>query len=106
MCRFLRVFLWLPYVENYAKTSLFSQNSTNSWERILVEQRIGYNSFSKKCFKLFSSKRRTKIMSETFGQRLSRLRKEKGLTQEDIAKRIIISPQAVAVPQAAHGLIL
>ena len=36
------------------------------------------------------------LMSETFGQRLSRLRKEKGLTQEDIAKRIIISPQAVS----------
>lgn len=36
------------------------------------------------------------IMEETFGQRLSRLRKEKGLTQEDIAKRIIISPQAVS----------
>ena len=35
-------------------------------------------------------------MSETFGQRLSRIRKEKGLTQEDIAKRIIISPQAVS----------
>ena len=35
-------------------------------------------------------------MAETFGQRLSRLRKEKGLTQEDIAKRIIISPQAVS----------
>ena len=35
-------------------------------------------------------------MQETFGQRLSRLRKEKGLTQEDIAKRIIISPQAVS----------
>lgn len=36
------------------------------------------------------------FMAETFGQRLSRLRKEKGLTQEDIAKRIIISPQAVS----------
>ena len=35
-------------------------------------------------------------MAETFGQRLSRIRKEKGLTQEDIAKRIIISPQAVS----------
>ena len=35
-------------------------------------------------------------MAETFGQRLSRLRREKGLTQEDIAKRIIISPQAVS----------
>ena len=35
-------------------------------------------------------------MEESFGQRLSRLRKEKGLTQEDIAKRITISPQAVS----------
>ena len=35
-------------------------------------------------------------MAETFGQRLSRLRKEKGLTQEEIAKRITISPQAVS----------
>ena len=35
-------------------------------------------------------------MEETFGQRLSRIRKEKGLTQEDIAKKIIISPQAVS----------
>ena len=35
-------------------------------------------------------------MKETFGQRLSRLRKEKGLTQEDIASRITISPQAVS----------
>ena len=37
-----------------------------------------------------------KIMEETFGQRLSRIRKEKGMTQEDIAKRIVISPQAVS----------
>jgi len=36
------------------------------------------------------------MMDETFGQRLSRIRKEKGLTQEDIAKRIVISPQAVS----------
>ena len=35
-------------------------------------------------------------MKESFGQRLSRLRKEKGLTQEDIANRITISPQAVS----------
>ena len=35
-------------------------------------------------------------MKETFGQRLSRLRKEKGLTQEEIASRITISPQAVS----------
>ncbi len=35
-------------------------------------------------------------MNETFGQRLSRIRKEKGMTQEDIAKRIVISPQAVS----------
>ena len=36
------------------------------------------------------------MMDETFGQRLSRIRKEKGMTQEDIAKRIVISPQAVS----------
>ena len=35
-------------------------------------------------------------MKETFGQRLSRLRKEKGLTQEDVANQITISPQAVS----------
>ncbi len=36
------------------------------------------------------------IMKETFGQRLSRYRKAKGLTQEDVAKQITISPQAVS----------
>ena len=35
-------------------------------------------------------------MKETFGQRLSRIRKEKGYTQEEIASRITISPQAVS----------
>ncbi len=35
-------------------------------------------------------------MKETFGQRLARLRKEKGLTQEDVASQITISPQAVS----------
>lgn len=35
-------------------------------------------------------------MKESFGQRLSRIRKEKGLTQEDVASRITISPQAVS----------
>ena len=35
-------------------------------------------------------------MRETFGQRLARLRKKKGLTQEDVANRITISPQAVS----------
>ena len=35
-------------------------------------------------------------MKETFGQRLARLRKEKGLTQEEVASRIVISPQAVS----------
>ena len=35
-------------------------------------------------------------MKETFGQRLSRFRKAKGLTQEDVAKQITISPQAVS----------
>ena len=36
------------------------------------------------------------MKKESFGQRLSRLRKEKGLTQEDIANKITISPQAVS----------
>lgn len=35
-------------------------------------------------------------MKESFGQRLARLRKEKGYTQEDIASKITISPQAVS----------
>ena len=35
-------------------------------------------------------------MKETFGQRLLRLRKAKGLTREDIASRVTISPQAVS----------
>lgn len=35
-------------------------------------------------------------MMETFGQRLQRLRKEKGLTQEDIANVISITPQSVS----------
>ncbi len=35
-------------------------------------------------------------MKETFGQRLARLRKEKGYTQEDVASKITISPQAVS----------
>ena len=35
-------------------------------------------------------------MKETFGQKLARLRKEKRLTQEEIASRIYISPQAVS----------
>ena len=35
-------------------------------------------------------------MKETFGQRLARLRKEKGLTQEEVANKIVISPQAVS----------
>ncbi|MDY6430007.1 MAG: helix-turn-helix domain-containing protein [Bacilli bacterium] len=36
------------------------------------------------------------MQKETFGQRLTRLRKEKKLTQEDIAQKINISPQAVS----------
>ena len=40
--------------------------------------------------------KRGNTMKETFGQRLSRLRKEKGLTQEDVANQITISPQAVS----------
>ena len=35
-------------------------------------------------------------MKETFGQRFLRLRKEKGLTQDQIAQRVNISPQAVS----------
>ena len=35
-------------------------------------------------------------MKETFGQRFLRLRKEKGLTQDDIALKVNISPQAVS----------
>ena len=35
-------------------------------------------------------------MIETFGQRFTKLRKEKGLTQEDIANRVNISAQAVS----------
>jgi transcriptional regulator with XRE-family HTH domain len=33
---------------------------------------------------------------ETFGQRFQRLRKQKGLTQEQIAEKVNISPQAVS----------
>jgi len=35
-------------------------------------------------------------MKETFGKRFTRLRKEKGLTQDDIAFKVNISPQAVS----------
>lgn len=35
-------------------------------------------------------------MNETFGERFAKLRKEKGLTQEDIADRVNISAQAVS----------
>lgn len=35
-------------------------------------------------------------MKETFGQKFSKLRKEKGLTQEDIAEKVNISSQAVS----------
>lgn len=35
-------------------------------------------------------------MKETFGQRFLRLRKEKGFTQDDIALKVNISPQAVS----------
>lgn len=35
-------------------------------------------------------------MKETFGQRFARLRKEKGLTQGDIAKKVNVSEQAVS----------
>ncbi len=39
--------------------------------------------------------RRTNIM-ETFGQRLARIRKEKNLTQNDLADYLSISPQAIS----------
>ncbi len=35
-------------------------------------------------------------MTETFGQRFSRLRKAKGLTQDDVAARVNVSAQAVS----------
>jgi len=35
-------------------------------------------------------------MKESFGSRLSRLRKAKGLTQEDVADKLHVSPQAVS----------
>ncbi len=35
-------------------------------------------------------------MKESFGTRLARYRKEKGLTQEDIADKLHVSPQAVS----------
>ncbi len=35
-------------------------------------------------------------MKETFGERFTRLRKAKGMTQEDVAKQVTISPQAVS----------
>lgn len=35
-------------------------------------------------------------MNETFGKRFAHLRKEKGLTQDDIALKVNISPQAVS----------
>ena len=43
-------------------------------------------------------------MKETFGQRLARLRKEKGLTQEEVASRIVISPQAVSKWETGRSL--
>ena len=36
------------------------------------------------------------MKKETFGERLTRLRKAKGMTQEDIASKVTISPQAVS----------
>ena len=63
--------------------------------KLLVEQRISYKIFLA-IFVYCLCQKEVMIMPETFGQRLSRLRKEKGLTQEDIAKKIIISPQAVS----------
>ncbi|MFA5236061.1 MAG: helix-turn-helix transcriptional regulator [Bacilli bacterium] len=35
-------------------------------------------------------------MKESFGTRLARIRKDKGLTQEDIADKLHVSPQAVS----------
>ncbi len=35
-------------------------------------------------------------MNETFGERFTRLRKQKGFTQDDVAEKLNISPQAVS----------
>lgn len=35
-------------------------------------------------------------MKETFGQRITELRKKKGITQEELAKKLNISPQAIS----------
>lgn len=35
-------------------------------------------------------------MTETFGKKLAALRKERGLTQDAVAERLSVSPQAVS----------
>ena len=42
------------------------------------------------------SERKKKMMNETFGQRFTRLRKQRGMTQEELGERIGISGQAVS----------
>jgi transcriptional regulator with XRE-family HTH domain len=43
-------------------------------------------------------------MEETFGQRFTRLRKEKGLTQEEVANRLHVSAQAVSKWETGSSL--
>ena len=45
---------------------------------------------------IYLQKRMVKTMKETFGQRFSRLRKQRGLTQEELGERFGISGQAVS----------
>ena len=42
------------------------------------------------------SERMDKAMNETFGQRFARLRKQRGLTQEELGEKLNISGQAVS----------
>lgn len=43
-----------------------------------------------------SEERRKQIMDTTLGKRIGTLRREKNLTQEDLARRLSVSPQAVS----------
>lgn len=52
--------------------------------------------FCQKKYKILLSRQGGIIMKESFGQRFQNLRKEKGLTQEDIAEKVNISAQAVS----------
>ena len=42
------------------------------------------------------NERMDKTMNETFGQRFARLRKQRGLTQEELGEKLNISGQAVS----------